>query len=215
MEEIAKLFSEWGLSVWLISILSFGLTQLVKTPIKKIAEKHFGDEDKKKVTKFIVFLPIIFAFIGAIVDTWIRSGKLEAPFVEGFDWIRTIKLAVTCVGLPSLAFSVFENFQADHDNRVLKNLQNGTDAEKEERRKAELEVAKQTAIQNANAKALAKAEKEQKALELKQQKLELARQKEIDKINKTLSALNAKKSSLASPNPNPTSSDENHFKQLT
>lgn len=222
MDQIANLFAEWGLSVWLIAIGTFILTQLVKIPVKKLAVSKLGEDEKKKITKWIVFLPVLFAFIGALIDCWIRAGFWEAPFVEGFDWTRVFKLAVTAVGLPAFAFSVFENFQASHDIDVMNDLKSGSREAQEAKRQAELEVAKANAIANADAKAKAKVEKQQLALAEKQKKLELARQKELDRINKELEALNAKKTSISAVEsytaPNKAESvvhaEETHFKEI-
>ena len=218
MDQLATLFSDWGLSAFIIAIVAFGGTELIKIPIKKSALKNFGEDGKKKVTKFIVFIPLFLAFLGALIDCWIRAGKWESPFVEGFDWIRVLKLTLAVAGIPSLIFSIVENFQEDHDNAVLKELQEGSNEELEEKRKAELELAKKNAIANANAKALAKAEREQRALEDKQKKLEEARQKQIAKLNKELEVITAKRDSIINPsatNVATNGDDENRFKQLT
>lgn len=199
MDAFLDFLANWGLSGLIIAAVAFGLTQLVKIPIKRWASAKFGDDNKKKVTKWLVFFPIVFAFLGSVIDTWIRAAVPNAPFEFGFDWMRVLKETAGCMAFPALIVSIKENFQEDHDAALLKNLTEGTDEEKVKAQHDAIEKAKANAIANKDAKAAEKAEREAKAIADRKAKLEAKRQAEIKRLEEAQKAYQAKIDALKKP----------------
>ena len=120
METFLQFFGNWGLSGIVIAAAAFGLTYVIKYPLKKWAKNKYG-EDKTKVTKFFVFIPIILCFIGSVIDTWIRGGI--SGFDAGFDWLRVMQETLSTMGVPSLVVAFVENFGGDWKNSFRKSLE--------------------------------------------------------------------------------------------
>lgn len=59
MDQIADTIAKYGLETVLIAVMITVLTGLIKWPIKALAKRL---NDYTKVTRFIVFLPIVLAF---------------------------------------------------------------------------------------------------------------------------------------------------------
>lgn len=130
MNLFLEFLGDWGLSGLLIALIAFILTAIVKMPIKKLAKDRLG-EDKSKVTKYFVLLPIMFCFFGSIVDCWLRGGI--SAFSSEFDWMRVIKETFSTMGIPSLIMAFVENFGGDWENSFRKELESSrANAEVEE-----------------------------------------------------------------------------------
>lgn len=98
MEQILEMITTYGLETVLIALLVNVLTGLVKMPIKSLANKL---NDYKKVTRFIVFLPIGFGFLlsflyarfmvgvfnfdRAVITMWLTSSSLSLTFYAIFE----------------------------------------------------------------------------------------------------------------------------------
>ena len=120
MNLFLNFFGNWGLSGIVIAAAAFGLTYAIKYPLKKWAKKKYG-EDKTKVTKFFVFIPILLCFVGSVIDTWIRGGI--SGFDAGFDWLRVMQETLATMGVPSLIVAFVENFGGDWKNSFRKELE--------------------------------------------------------------------------------------------
>lgn len=197
MDAFANLLTEWGVSILLIAIFAFFGTQLIKIPVKKLATKKLGDEGKKKVTKYLVFLPIVLGFLGAIVDTWIRSGDIMSLFGNEFDWIRVLKETGAVAGLPAIIVAIVENFQEAHDNALVESLAEKSDpqaiAEKQRKAQEALETAQREkdAQEKKNKEREAKRLADQLAKEQKRiEEAEKARQKQIKELQAKIDKLN-------------------------
>ena len=176
MDAFANLLTEWGVSILLIAIFAFFGTQLIKIPVKKLAIKKLGDEGKKKVTKYLVFLPIVLGFVGAIVDTWIRSGDIMSLFGSEFDWIRVLKETGAVAGLPAIIVAIVENFQEAHDNALVESLAEKSDPQAIAEKQRKAQEALETAQKLNDERAKKKAEKEKQRLEA-EEKARLEREK--------------------------------------
>lgn len=204
MDAFLEFLKTWGISALIIAVVSFALTQLIKLPIKKWASNKFGDTDKKKVTKYLVFIPIILAFLGSIVDTWIRGHDWMYLFSAEFDWNRVIQETLATMALPALIVSIKENFLEAYENHIVNSLAEGTDEAKAKAETERLELAKANAEANATAKANAdaerKAEKEAKA----KAKAEALKAKRLAKLQAEIDALNGKTTTVTVANSVPT-----------
>lgn len=92
MEEILDIIAKYGLETVIIALVINLATGVVKLPIKAWANKL---EDRTKVTRFIVFLPII---LGLLI-TWLYAKFIKGSFV--FDttfttlWLTASSLSLT------------------------------------------------------------------------------------------------------------------------
>ena len=100
MEQIFELITTYGLEAVLIALLVNILTGFSKMPIKTLAKKL---KDYTKVTKFIVFLPILFGFLltfcyenfiqgsfafdRGFITLWLTSSSLSLTFYAVFEKI--------------------------------------------------------------------------------------------------------------------------------
>lgn len=98
MEQILDAITQYGLEAVLIALAINLLTWLIKLPIKKAAQRL---EDSTKVTRFIVFLPVIlgfalsalwthffeggFVFDHAFITLWVASSSLSLTFYAIFE----------------------------------------------------------------------------------------------------------------------------------
>ena len=92
MDEILFLLSEYGLTNVLLALVVNLLTSIVKTPIKRVAKKL---NDSSKLTRFIVFLPVILGF--GVVFAYLKFINLNFVFDKKFItlWTTTSSLSLT------------------------------------------------------------------------------------------------------------------------
>ena len=97
-EYIINLITTYGIEAVLLALLINVLTGLIKLPIKKMANKL---DDSSKVTRFIVFLPILlgfgvtylyyyffmngFVFNNSFITLWVTSTSLSLTFYAVFE----------------------------------------------------------------------------------------------------------------------------------
>ena len=100
MEQILEMITTYGLETVVIAILTNVSTGLAKMPIKSLASKL---KDYTRVTRFIVFLPILFGFLFSFVyerfivgvfnfdrefiTMWLTSSSLSLTFYAIFEKI--------------------------------------------------------------------------------------------------------------------------------
>lgn len=100
MEQILEMITTYGLETVIIAVLINVSTGLAKMPIKSLASKL---KDYTRVTRFIVFLPILFGFlfsfvyerfiVGAFnfdrefITMWLTSSSLSLTFCAIFEKI--------------------------------------------------------------------------------------------------------------------------------
>ena len=63
MENFTKFLTDYGIGGLLIIVIAFGLTQIIKAPIKKKAEAWANKNgvDKSVITKWLFVLPFVLA----------------------------------------------------------------------------------------------------------------------------------------------------------
>lgn len=98
MEEILDIIAKYGFETVIIALVINLATGVVKLPIKAWASKL---EDRTKVTRFIVFLPII---LGLLI-TWIYARFIKGSFV--FDTMFTT-LWLTASSLSLTFYAIYE-----------------------------------------------------------------------------------------------------------
>ena len=100
MEQILEMITTYGLETVLIGLFVNLLTGVVKKPIKSLSYKL---KDYTKVTRFIVFLPIVFSFL---------LSYLYVRFVIGtFNFDRQfITMWLTSCSLSLSFYAIFEKF---------------------------------------------------------------------------------------------------------
>ena len=107
MEQIVESITEYGLNTVIIAFLINAVTAIFKIPIKILAKKL---DDYTKVTRFIVFLPIIFGFIltfcyekyiignfifnREFVTLWLTSSSLSLTFYAIYEKLFPAKKAL-------------------------------------------------------------------------------------------------------------------------
>ena len=73
-EQIMSVIAEYGLETVLLALLINILTGLIKLPVKAAARKM---EDGTKLTRFLVFLPILLGFVLTLLDRLLLAGGLR------------------------------------------------------------------------------------------------------------------------------------------
>lgn len=107
MEQIVESITEYGLNTVIIAFLINAVTAIFKIPIKILAKKL---DDYTKVTRFIVFLPIMFGFIltfcyekyiignfifnREFVTLWLTSSSLSLTFYAIYEKLFPAKKAL-------------------------------------------------------------------------------------------------------------------------
>ncbi len=98
METILSLINTYGLETVIIALLINVFTGIIKMPIKKLASKA---KDSTKITRFIVFLPIILGF--GFTFLYVRF------FDGGFDFNRAfVTLWITSSSLSLTIYAILE-----------------------------------------------------------------------------------------------------------
>ncbi|MGN1099542.1 MAG: hypothetical protein ACI4S9_04300 [Christensenellales bacterium] len=92
MEEVQTLISTYGLETVVIALLVNILTGFAKIPVKKAAKKL---NDYTVITRFIVFLPIVFGFVLSYCYSTFVCGvfNFDAAFIR--LWITSSSLSLT------------------------------------------------------------------------------------------------------------------------
>lgn len=92
MEEILDIIARYGLETVIIALIINVVTGIVKLPIKAWAKRF---EDRTKITRYIVFLPIV---VGLLI-TWLYAKFIKGSFA--FDttfttlWLTASSLSLT------------------------------------------------------------------------------------------------------------------------
>ena len=116
MEVISRVIVEHGLDTLIIALMINVLTALIKMPIKSLSSKA---KDSCKITRFIVFVPIIlgfilvfcyfkfilcdFAFNKEFITLWLSSSSLSLSFYAVYEKIFLKKEKKTSVSEESQA----------------------------------------------------------------------------------------------------------------
>lgn len=117
--EILKLLTDYGLEAIVIALAINVLTGLVKLPVKGLAKKM---EDGTKLTRYLVFLPVLLGFVLTVAYVKIRRGTV------GFDkafvtlWLTSSSLSLTLYAIFEKIFPSKEKILKDYEIEANKNL---------------------------------------------------------------------------------------------
>lgn len=105
MNDIVKLLTDYGWVAIVIAIIDIIVTGLVKSPIKKkaVAAAEKAGIDKSVFTRWFVFLPVLVALIGSIVNTGVVqgwAGSTDNPT----QWWATVGTETIAIWALSVAF---------------------------------------------------------------------------------------------------------------
>ena len=126
MEQIIGFINEYGLETVLAALLINLLTALIKWPIKKCANKL---NDKTKVTRFIVFLPVLLGFgVTFLYEEFLGTGFLfDKSFVT--MWLTSSSLSLTFYAIVEKLFFGKSSSTQEHKEsaELIEEIKEGTD----------------------------------------------------------------------------------------
>lgn len=124
MENFTKFLTDYGIGGLLIIVIAFGLTQIIKAPIKKKAEAWANKNgvDKSVITKWLFVLPFVLAFIGSIINVWALGGWGRYVLSPEFDWTAVITETLACSGLAGSIFGIATDFQKASTSKKIAEL---------------------------------------------------------------------------------------------
>lgn len=201
--EIVQFLAKYGIFGLIGIALAIVLTDLIKIPYKKWAEKMASKNgvDKIVYTKWLFVMPIVIAFIASLLNVWYLQGWGASICKSDFPWVNVIAETIAIAGTAGSVYGVIENFQQSNLSKKISSLTN-TDADEEvqEAKTVLATKAVSTSVKKANEKAAAKAEakakkeaekaekEEQKAAE-KAEKLAKEKAEKIAELQKQIQAL--------------------------
>ena len=97
-EYIVDLILEYGLETIILALIINILTTIIKIPIKKYAKRL---SDSKKVTRFIVFIPILIGFIITLLYSYLCNNE----FLVNKE---VLKMYTTSTSLSLSFYAVYE-----------------------------------------------------------------------------------------------------------
>lgn len=177
--EIVRFLARYGIWGALGVILAIVVTDLVKIPFKKWAEKQAAKNGVEKIvyTKWLFVLPVIIGGIAAVLNVWYVQGWGDSICKADFPWGNVVAECVAIAGTAGSLYAVIENFQQSNLSKKIASLTNiDSDEEVQEAKTVLATKAVSESVKQANAKAEAKAEAKAQALAEK-------KAKEIEKAN--------------------------------
>lgn len=184
MNQFMEFLQEYGIIGLCILLVSFFGSFAIKYPLKKLAEKYALKNgcDKSVITVWFSFIPVIIAFIGAILHEWGKDGWGNAIVSDAFSWthvmVETIAIGMTSIGMYDILCNVKKVISS---NAVAKNADESSQA---------VQQAYQTLADSATTESdKKKAEKKLQKLQAKKNKIEQARLAQIEKLRAQLSAI--------------------------
>lgn len=91
-EQFMAIINEYGLETVLLALLINILTGLIKLPVKAAARKM---EDGTKLTRFLVFLPILLGFVLTLLDRILLAGGLRFDGEFFALWLTSSSLSLS------------------------------------------------------------------------------------------------------------------------
>ena len=92
MEQIFEMISNYGLEAVVIALIVNLLTGLIKIPIKALTNKM---KNGKKISRFIVFLPIILGFIVTFYNAKFLQDNFSFNREFSTQWLTASSLSLT------------------------------------------------------------------------------------------------------------------------
>lgn len=91
MEKLIALLSDAGVSTALAAVATVILTGIIKLPVKKLAAKSGHPE---KITRFVVFLPLICGFCLTLLFDFAFCGKIAFDRQFFMRWLSAVSLSL-------------------------------------------------------------------------------------------------------------------------
>lgn len=190
MNNFVNFLTKYGIGGLIIVALAFILTQLIKIPLKKYAEKYAEKNgvDKAVLTKWYFTIPLVLAFIGSIINQWAIGGWGSYICSDTFNWTAVLAETVACAGVTGSVYGIVESFTKASTSKQLAKLtkENSKVAE------ARVVIANETVTAADTAKAEKEAAKQQLKLDQlskKQEKLEAKKAEKVEKLKAELAKL--------------------------
>jgi flagellar biosynthesis GTPase FlhF len=191
--QFLKAYGIWGI---LIVAIAFGLTEIIKIPVKKQAEKwaEKNGVDKIVITKWLFVVPLVLAFVGSILNVWANSGWGKAILDSAnFDWGRVVIETTACASVSSSIYTILENFRQAAVSQKLAKLTADAKPEVAEAKatiaNATVTEAQKEAALKKQTKETAKAAKENEKAQKKAERKEAELKAEAEKKAKQIAAL--------------------------
>ena len=138
MEQVIEIITKYGLETVILALIINLFTGLIKMPVKSLAKRT---KDSSKITRFIVFLPILlgfgitfcyfqfilkgFSFNRAFITEWLTSSSLSLTFYAVFEKI-----------IPNKKSALTEK-EIEESEQIIEEVKEITDAVLTETEKAE------------------------------------------------------------------------------
>lgn len=184
MDQFVNFLQEWGIFGLVILVASYGITALVKIPLKKVAEKYAlkNGVDKSVITLWFALIPIVIAFIGSIFHQWGKAGWGSAIASPEFSW-TDVMVETFAIGMTAIAiYEIYGNVKKAFTSKAIKADADATNQAVKEAYKTLEESAVTEADKVKTQKKIAK-------LQARQEKAEKAKLEQIQKLEAQLSSL--------------------------
>lgn len=110
-EKIVSLITEYGLEAVILGLAINVLTGLIKLPIKAFAKKM---EDGSKLTRYLVFLPVMLGFCLTLGYTAAIKGRIEITREFVTLWVSSSSLSLTFYALWEKLFPTKEKLKKEY-----------------------------------------------------------------------------------------------------
>lgn len=110
-EKIVSLITDYGLEAVVLGLAINVLTGLIKLPIKSFAKKL---EDGSKLTRYLVFLPVILGFCLTLGYTAAIKGQIEITREFVTLWVSSSSLSLTFYALWEKLFPTKEKLKKEY-----------------------------------------------------------------------------------------------------
>lgn len=120
-EQLIQLITEYGLETVILAILINVITGLIKLPVKALAKKM---TDGTRLTRYIVFFPILIGFLLALLYAKLVQGSIEINHSFVSLWVSSSTLSLTFYAIWEKLFPSKEKILKDYEIEANKNLLN-------------------------------------------------------------------------------------------
>ena len=110
-EKIVSLITDYGLEAVVLGLAINVLTGLIKLPIKSFAKKL---EDGSKLTRYLVFLPVILGFCLTLGYTAAIKGEIDITREFVTLWVSSSSLSLTFYALWEKLFPTKEKLKKEY-----------------------------------------------------------------------------------------------------
>lgn len=191
MDQFVQFLQDWGIFGLVILVTSYGLTAVIKIPLKRVAEKYAlkNGVDKSVVTLWFALIPIVIAFIGSILHQWGKAGWGSAIASPEFSW-TDVMVETFAIGMTAIAiYEIYGNVKKAFTSKAIKADADATNQAVKEAYK----TLEESAVTEADK---AKTKKKIEKLQARQEKAEKAKLEQIKKLEAQLSSLKVIKTDI-------------------